>query len=177
MKSETRRRKLAELWGDEELLELVPKNLTPEEQAEQDEVMREAEAVILATTTGEYFHETECKGCGRPFLSTYGKVTCCSKRCLKRVIESLGFDWDSNKSMEERWRPAWVTEILNAGPRRNPKTGKVIESPKDYQDRVNRLLSDYPVPLIVPAEALAALRNLDSLESHSELPQPLSDQS
>lgn len=168
-KRETRRAKLLELWDDDEDVLLALKEEMPKEVLEQydyDEAVNQAEALLVYLGSREDFYTKECVGCGRDFLSSYTRVTTCSVRCLKRALEAYGFAFDPSKSPEERWRPKkWLPD-----PVRGPK-----EPLKRFEERQKNHLADlqfhHPVPLLVPAEAVQVLRELDQDENPKTLPE------
>jgi len=178
MKSETRRSKLAALLAeddDDSIKEYIPKAaLPPDEQNELNATIREAEAVILALDpkTSEYFKTANCDRCEKPFKTTYGRIRHCSLRCLVSTLHDLGVDWDYERPIEERWRPVWVTEALQQGRRRDPKSKKYIETEEQYQNRLTRLMNAYPLPLYISTEATEVLNNLDPQEWEQSLSQP-----
>lgn len=159
MKKETRRAKLMELWDDDEevvsaLKEEIPKSVL--EQYEADENSREAEALLIFMRCPEYFVASNCKRCEKPFVHTYGAVWYCSNRCRRKDLEDEGINWDVTKSPQERWRPRYVDELR---PRVNDK-GKQVESQEDFLKRQSRHQSYYPVPLVVPSEAVEILSKM-----------------
>jgi len=189
VKSETRRRKLVELWEDdddfdtEEFVELLPSKLNEVERIELAQAKRVAESVIFALTTEEFGIHKVCEVCNNLFLTSYEKVQHCSMRCIKKHLESLGLDFDPTKPPEDWFRPRWVREVLEAGRRRNPEWGpdkprqpQFLETEKEWIARRDRALRYHPVPLIVPPEALIAIHNLDPPESPEQLLLPTDDQ-
>jgi hypothetical protein len=171
-KRETRRAKLLELWDDDEevleaLKEEIPKAVL--EQYDYDEALHEAEAVLIYLgSSQETFYEKTCVQCGKPFFASYARVTTCSTRCIKKILESYGIDFDPSKSPEERWRPN--QDKWNPRPVKGKK-----ESQKDYDNRLNRWKDQtpksYPVPLIVPPEAVQVLQDLGLEQNHPVSPE------
>lgn len=153
MKRETRRAKLMELWDDDEevvsvLKEEIPKGALEQYQADEDS--REAEAVLAFFRCPEYFHFSQCGQCSKPFLHTHGNIAYCSNRCRRKALEDDGILWDISKSPQERWRPKFVDDLR---PREK-------ERPEDFVKRQNRLQSYYPVPLVIPSEAVEMLSKM-----------------
>lgn len=164
MKKETRRQKLLDLWDDDVEVVTALKEALPKETLDQyvaDEDSREAEALLAFFRCPEYFQFDTCQQCNKPFTHTYGKIAFCSNRCRRKALEDKGIEWDVTKSPQERWRPAFVDETRQ----------KQGESQEDFLKRQSRLQGYYPVPLVIPSEAVDALSKM--LVSQGVLPQPV----
>jgi len=155
MKSETRLNKMAALLGiEKEIKELLPEKDDPNVIIRHGNAIqsRAAESFLAFLRSSELFTIRKCVTCNKPFAHSYGRVSTCSDRCLRKAIEAMGFVWDATKPPEERWRPAKYFQW-----RAQRRAG---ENPEDYQERLTQVESHYPVPLIVEAEALEAIHNL-----------------
>lgn len=172
MKSETRLNKMAMLLGldleDREVKELLPQ-IDPEEEIRIAHSInsRAAEAFLAFTRLYDLFHTKQCVKCGKTFAHTYARVTTCSDRCLRKAIEDMGFDWDPSRLPQDRFRPTkwfeWRTQ------RRKD------EDPRDYQQRLERIESYYPIPLVVDSEALRSLYNHLKEVFQQDEPLPIDD--
>lgn len=69
------------------------------------EIAQEAEAVISYVKNPKRFTQRRCnlEECGRPFATDYGSVAFCSNKCRKDHLESLGIQWNYQKTPQERW--------------------------------------------------------------------------
>lgn len=175
-KIDTLRQKVMDLWDDDdEVIEAVKEKMPIEEieRYERDEKSFQAESVIAYLGSMEDFYRLHCRGCGKDFVASYSKVTTCSIRCLRKVVEELGLTWNPEKSPEERWRPntPHLTEPL-----RRPK-----ESLTDFQGRKENyrrhLQLHHPVPLLVPSEALEMLDKMQEFQDDDAEPVPSSESS
>lgn len=91
---------------------------------------REAQATLEFVDKPHTFRRVECKVCERVFYVNRGQVSCCSDICAAKGLAEIGIEWDWSKPPESRWY------VNHAG-------GKITNE-----------------PLIVPPEALDALRYL-----------------
>jgi hypothetical protein len=169
-KRETRRAKLLELWDDDEEIVSALKEEIPVgtlEKWERDEKQMQAEAVLAYVGSMEDFVRLHCVGCGKDFVSSYGRVTTCSNRCLKKALEDMGITWQIDKSPESRWRPIQTCPA----PLRQEKENLV-----DYEGRLENykrhLQLFHPVPLIVPSEVVEMLDNCSNFQSDALEPSP-----
>lgn len=107
MKESTRQlrhdKKLADLLGL--TLEEVQASRVKEEQ---DDKVREAAAVQLLMEHPSAFIQKLCKGCGRPFLTTYRYVSDCSTSCRIKALEDIGVTWNPMHNPAERWERAMI---------------------------------------------------------------------
>lgn len=107
MKESTRQlrhdKKLAELLGL--TLEEVQASRVKEEQ---DDKVREAAAIQLLMEYPSGFIQKLCKGCGRPFLTTYRYVSDCSTSCRIKALEDIGIAWNPMHNPSERWKRAMI---------------------------------------------------------------------
>lgn len=166
MKSETRRQKLLELWDDdEEAQEIIKEKLakTPEEKIVADELSMQGEAFLAYVGSMEDFVRKHCVSCDNEFVSSYGRITTCSNRCLKKAIEDAGFYWDPTKPTEYRWRP-----MIERFPllRRDKETLESFEGRKENWRR--HLQVHHPVPMVVPSEATMLLDKIREFELEIE---------
>lgn len=101
-----------QLRHDKKLAELL--NITLKEvqdsrvKEEQDDKVREATAVQLFIEHPSAFIQKLCKGCGRPFLTTYKYVSDCSTQCRIKALEEIGIAWNPMHNPAERWGRATI---------------------------------------------------------------------
>jgi hypothetical protein len=149
-KLDTRRKQLLDLWDDDDdvkeaIKEKIPK--AEQDKIDEDDAIFEAEAALVYVGSYEDFFQSTCVGCDRTFAASYPNVTHCSKRCLKKAIEALGFTWDPTRNTEDRWRP----KKWNSPPQRR-KGETHVQYEKRLQKYRDRQRAWRPVPLTVPSE-------------------------
>lgn len=125
MKEETRRAKLAAMFGLEEHLPTEP---TPDAKIEQQTASREAEAVAAYIAQPQRFTRKICKleSCQKEFASDRGNVAFCCDTCRKEWLAAIGIVWDPKKPPSERWDFKVVTDdngtTTSVGSTREPLT-------------------------------------------------------
>lgn len=75
---------------------------------EQDDKVREVQAVQLFLEKPDAFMLKECSNCGGQFLTTYKFVADCSNRCRIKSLAKIGIVWSPYRSPDERWRRAQI---------------------------------------------------------------------
>lgn len=110
MREETKRAKLAELFGLE-----APKNETPP-TVMQATASREAEATLAYVKEPEKFRKIECRHCGKTFAVNRANVSCCSDKCRAGELAALGIEWDFTRDPAERWVGDFFGEPLTVPP-------------------------------------------------------------
>lgn len=100
MKEDTKRAKLAALFGLEEHLPTTP---TPDQAIEKATASREAEATLAYVSNQPRFKYKNCKECGEQFAVDRGNVAYCKDECRKVALERIGIIWDPKKDPRERW--------------------------------------------------------------------------
>lgn len=98
-KKQREQEKLAALLGM-----TTPKTEANPYESEED-ISREAEAVLAFAADSSYFIQKECKSCGRTFAHTRGAVAYCSNHCRAVALEKIGIKWHWLKPGSERWGP------------------------------------------------------------------------
>lgn len=76
------------------------------EETEEDKVY-EAEAVLAYfELRGVGYNHATCKKCGEQFAYgwTFKGVQYCSTSCRKRALKDIGIDWDSNRTLNDRYQ-------------------------------------------------------------------------
>jgi hypothetical protein len=100
MKEDTKRQKLAELFG---LQEFIPTEPTPDIKQEQETTSRDAEAVMAYVHKPDTFKRVACKWCESVFAVDRANVAYCRDECRKKALAEIGIVWDPRKPQEERW--------------------------------------------------------------------------
>lgn len=105
MKEETRLKRLqakaAAAFGV--VLPPAVEPITDQQLKANQDVSREAEAVIAYINDPRKFIQKECDSCGGTFAVNRGNVARCSDDCRTRWLARRGIIWDPNKDPSERW--------------------------------------------------------------------------
>jgi len=111
-KQERHNKRLAQLLGiDPEAVQAM------RSKERSDDIIREAQAVLLFIERPEAFISKKCDQCHAAFLTTYQFVSCCSTDCRIKSLANIGIDWNPLHSPEERWKRSKIPTEYSIPPR------------------------------------------------------------
>jgi len=107
MKETTKQRRHDELMA-QLLGKTVEEIRATRDAEEQDDKLRQAQAIHLFLEKPSAFAIKECGNCGGSFLTTYKYVSDCSNSCRVKSLRKIGIEWNPYRTADERWRRAKI---------------------------------------------------------------------
>lgn len=84
---------------------------------DQNDNMREAQAVLLFVEKPDEFLHKKCDNCKKYFLTSYQFVTVCSTKCRVESLEKMGVIWNPMHTADERWKRAQIPTEYSIPPK------------------------------------------------------------